>query len=537
MCNKPIIYCALRICTKHNIKYYVLYLFIPLGIITTIAKGLFMAQFTDSELVQAFEKLFISSKQKRIEQQSDGSYYVKHNGLARSHLISHLQGTKTIGIFSGDVYSKYLCFDIDTGSYRKAQARNDVRVLVWSLISEFDIPREYIPVADSGNKGYHVYLFFNDVIHVDYLRAFYHEVLDRTGYSASDIEFRPTATQGVKLPLGIHQKTGKRCYFVDCFSPNFKALNNNHIHNIKQLDTVRFKTKNNLKDLYEIQAEEIYHQLCKFLNKDEAHAFMGVVHTLDLTEKQIEHAEMDIIKMLQDKTLIYPDTRNKYTLLIAIYLKGQDNEQSYVEQIINEIMLNSKRNYNGLVSSSERHIERETKKIVKYVFNTSIALKNGNTAIELYADEIKDVLALKNMKLMQLYLSMLIHAKRHQPIGSDSFYMAYSTMTDYGNTANRSALRNYLHQLEELGRISVVASNVIDPIRSEVEGYSYKKPNVYNIKKSFNQTSDQRVIVKADVTSVDINDILVKAYRDNVIGIDEIKQLPRRQFDKFKQSL
>ncbi|MCE5025565.1 hypothetical protein [Staphylococcus simulans] len=117
--------------------------------------------------------------------------------------------------------------------------------------------------------------------------------------------------------------------------------------------------------------------------------------------------------MLQDKVLIYPDTRNKYTLLIAVYLKGQGNGPHYVEQLINEIMLNSKRNYNGLVSSSERHIERETKKIVRYVFKTSIALKNGNSVITLYGDEIKDVMALKNMRLMQLYLSMLVHAKRH----------------------------------------------------------------------------------------------------------------------------
>lgn len=497
-----------------------------------------MTQVTDIGLVQAFEKLFISSKQKRIEQQSDGSYYVKHNGLARSHLISHLQGTKTVGIFSGDVYSKYLCFDIDTGSYSKAKARNDVRVLVWSLISEFDIPKEYITVADSGNKGFHTYLLFDDVIQVDYLRAFYHEVLDRTGYSASDIEFRPTATQGVKLPLGIHQKTGKRCYFVDYFSPNFKALNNNHIYNIKQLDTVRFKTKNNLKDLYEIQAEEIYHQLCKFLHEDEARSFMSVIHTLDLTEYQIEHAETDIIKMLQDKTLIYPDTRNKYTLLIAIYLKGQGNEPRDVEQMINEIMLNSKRNYRGLVNSSERHIERETKKIVKYVFNTSITLKNGNTTIEVYVDEIKDVLSLKNMRLMQLYLSMLVHAKRHQPIGADSFYMAYSTMADYGNTANRSTLRKYIHQLEELGRIGVVASNVVDPIRSEVEGYSYKKPNVYSIKKSFNQNSRQKVLVKADVTSVNVIEILQEAYHSKVISLTDVKHsLTKNTFIKFKQSL
>lgn len=496
-----------------------------------------MPQVTDIKLVQAFEKLFISSKQKRIEQQSDGSYYVKHNGLARSHLVEHLEGTKTIGIFSGEVYSKYLCFDVDTGKHNQAKARNDVRVLVWSLISEFGIPNEYITVADSGNKGYHVYLFFDDVIQVDYLKAFYCEVLERTGYSSTEIEFRPTATQGVKLPLGVHKVTGRRCNFVNHLTPRFSKCSADYIHDIKQLDTAWFKAKNNLKDLYEIQVEEIYHQLCKFLHEDEARAFMGVLHTLDFTEKQIEHAETDIIKMLQDKVLIYPDTRNKYTLLIAVYLKGQGNEPHYVEQIINEIMLNSKRNYNGLVSSSERHIERETKKIVRYVFKTPIALKNGNSEITLYGDEIKDVLALKNARLMQLYLSMLVHAKRHQEVGADSFYMAYSTMSGYGNTGERSTLRKYIHQLEGLGRIDVVSSNIVDPIRSEVKGYSYKKPNVYRIKKSFNQTSDQRVIVKADVTSVDINDILQEAYKRNIISLAEIKQLPRRQFNKFKQSL
>lgn len=497
-----------------------------------------MSQVNDLKLVQAFEKLFISSKQSRIEQQGDGSYYVKHNGLARSHLVEHLKGTKTIGIFSGEVYSKYLCFDVDTGKHHQSYARNDVRVLIYALISEFDIPNEYITVADSGNKGYHVYLFFDDVIHVNYLKAFYREVLERVGYSPNEIEFRPTATQGVKLPLGVHKVTGRRCNFVNHLTPRFSKYNNDHIHDIKQLDTALFKAKNNLKDLYEIQVEEIYHQLRKFLHEDEAHAFMGVLHTLDFTEKQIEHAETDIIKMLQDKTLKYPDTRNKYTLLIAVYLKGQGNDPHYVEQIINEIMLNSQRNYNGLVSSSERHIERETKKIVRYVFKTPIALKNGDSEITLYGDEIKDVLSLKNMRLMQLYLSMLVHAKRHQEVGADSFYMAYSTMTNYGNTGQRSTLRKYIYQLEELGRVGIVSSNVIDPIRSEVEGYSYKKPNVYRIKKSFNQNSDQKVLIKADVANVDILNILQEAYKGNVISLADVKRnLTKNTFIKFKQSL
>lgn len=499
-----------------------------------------MTQVSYFKLVQSLNDLFISSKQSRIEQQADGTYHVKRNGLANEHLIAHLTGTMTVGVFSGEVYSKYICFDVDTGKYNRSIARNDVRVIKHVLINEFAIPHGCISTVDSGNKGYHIYLCFDDVIKVDYLRAFYREVLARTGYDPTQVELRPTATQGVKLPLGIHRKTGNRCYFVDTRTPRFKQLPMDYIHEIKQLDTKMFIANNQLKDLYELQTEEIYLQSLDFLREDEAKAFTKALYSLDLTEYQLEHAHEDIAKMLETNTLIYPNTRNKYTLLIAIYLKQQDYTQQEVVRIINSIMLNSKRQYTGLVQSSETHIQRETRKITSYVFKANISMSNGSVYVALYESEIRTLLSIKGLHLQRLYLSLLIHSKRHQQIGADTFYMAYSVMSNYGNAKDRGTLRKYIHKLEQMGYIEVVASNQIDPIRSEVEGKEIKKPNVYKIKhkKSLNQNPRQKVLIKTDTQHIDVDAIICKAYTTNVIDFAEIKKhLPKKRFISFKQSL
>ncbi|WP_311063169.1 TOTE conflict system archaeo-eukaryotic primase domain-containing protein [Staphylococcus epidermidis] len=115
--------------------------------------------------MQALKKYFVSSKQKHIEQREDGSYRHIPNGLCDNDLVSHIKGIKTVGIFSGEVFTKFLCFDVDTGKSNKAQARNDVLNLRLSLITDFGLSDNNLEVVDSGNKGYHVYLFFDDLIH------------------------------------------------------------------------------------------------------------------------------------------------------------------------------------------------------------------------------------------------------------------------------------------------------------------------------------------------------------------------------------
>ena len=90
--------------------------------------------------------------------------------LSDIHIKRHLNSYQTIGIFSGSVFSKFICFDVDVKD--KQLAKQTVYILVNSL-QELGIDDEYIYISDSGNKGYHVEIFFNQPVRNTLLRQFY----------------------------------------------------------------------------------------------------------------------------------------------------------------------------------------------------------------------------------------------------------------------------------------------------------------------------------------------------------------------------
>lgn len=493
-----------------------------------------MKQAINNELVKFLSELFIGYRKSHIEQQSDGTYHFidKCSLQDNYHITQHILGNKTVGVFSGaDVGSKYICFDVDT----KASSILDTRALIYTLVSEFNIPYDYIPVAYSGNKGYHVYLLFDEMVSMNYLKTFYREVITSTGFTTSEVELRPTVTQGVKLPLGVHRLTGNRCYFVDTRTKNFESLPMNHIKQLKQLNAKTFITNNNLKELHEINKEQLELELAKFLSQREVKTFVHLTDLLDLTEYQVIHVYEDIEGMLENKLLKYPDTRNKYTFFLAIYLKEMGNDVADSISIINNIMLNTKRKLKGFISSSEQHIKYETERIVKNAHKQNYIMFTIRRDVELYKEELQDVMNIKGVHLQSLYLAMLIHAKRYSDDG-ESFYMAYSTMANMGSTNNRQRLAEYIQCLSD--RIEVVERHEIDEFRTRREKRKTYKPNAYHIKKSFNKDSDQKILIKADVKSVGIDDILITAFKNNVISFAELKsKLPKNRFVGIKQSL
>ncbi|QXU91398.1 hypothetical protein [Staphylococcus epidermidis] len=49
-------------------------------------------------------------------------------------------------------------------------------------------------------------------------------------------------------------------------------------------------------------------------------------------------------------------------------------------------------------------------------------------------------------------------------------------MINYGNNSNRSKLKRYLEELQQLNRISIEENHVIDPVMSEIKGHLFSKP-------------------------------------------------------------
>ena len=120
----------------------------------------------------------------------------------------HLDGAYAVCVFAGPRSTKFLSFDVDDGG------KDAVRSIIDALV-EFGIPRDHIYISTSGRKGYHVDIFFETGIYNTKARNLYSLVIWRTGLDPKKVEYRPTAAQAIKLPLGVHAKTGNRCWYLD----------------------------------------------------------------------------------------------------------------------------------------------------------------------------------------------------------------------------------------------------------------------------------------------------------------------------------
>lgn len=128
--------------------------------------------------------------------------------LTRGVLLNHLEQKYAICVYAGKWGSKFMCFDVDDGN----------RETVFRIISELErlgVPRSMIYVSHSGGKGYHVELFCRDIIPTEQWYWLYLSVIRTGNLDPDKVEFRPTHTQSIKLPLSCHAKSGKVCWYVD----------------------------------------------------------------------------------------------------------------------------------------------------------------------------------------------------------------------------------------------------------------------------------------------------------------------------------
>lgn len=123
-------------------------------------------------------------------------------------LRNHLEHKYAVAVFAGERSSRFLCFDVDDG-------REETVGEVIGALMEMGFPRCGIHVSLSGGKGYHIEVFFNKLVRTEKLKRIYQRVLDLTELTARQVEFRPTNSNAIKLPLSVHARTGNICWFVD----------------------------------------------------------------------------------------------------------------------------------------------------------------------------------------------------------------------------------------------------------------------------------------------------------------------------------
>ena len=136
-----------------------------------------------------------------------GGYTVFKAKLTNEVILSHLRGTKTIGLYGcPDSMTKWLCIDIDDlDEIAVREVQNHIRRFNIPHLTEF-----------SGNKGYHIWVFFDKPYPNNVVRAlasafaFNNEVFPKQDYIGEG-----KLGNLVKAPLGKHQMTGNWCLFLD----------------------------------------------------------------------------------------------------------------------------------------------------------------------------------------------------------------------------------------------------------------------------------------------------------------------------------
>lgn len=452
--------------------------------------------------------MYIQTRYKYLVQFKDGKYVtLTHNNknkvtkLNDSMLRTHLKGDITYGIFSGGHFNKFITFDVDCKE--NPTARWATLKLVNVIVEDFGIKRSDIHVSFSGSKGYHIDIFFDKPILVTDLMSFYKSVIATVGeIPDGQIEFRATSTQGVKLPLGVHQKTGNRCWFVD----------NQTLEPIENYDY--------LLEVEPISAEIITENDFG-LTDEQVSEFERVAASTDITVNAVDlsQASQNAAQIIETGRLIQSGTRHKTTFTLACFGNTQGWDEAETVSVIMDILLATPREYFSEGSTPD-YWQKEAERLVSYVFEKDISITSSDKPLVIYKSEILAVLSCGTFRQKQLAYAMLITSKRY----GDIFYLTIGTAMKMIGTTSRTTVTSAVKKLIEVGFIKYHRKAEVDRARSLEIGQVRYKPNKYRLAIEKPTEGENSVEVNAD------HDIIEVALM--LCDISEIrKHVKRREFD------
>jgi len=199
-----------------------------------------------------------------IDDRGRRGFHTKEAPLTPEVIRSHLAGENTVGLYLVDekdqVHLAVIDIDIDhqaLAEYAGDESRlNELYQLtqkgatdIAAICDELGVP---VIIEDSGYKGRHLWFFFKTSISAKLARRFLRFICDKAGKPRAGIhrEFFPycdrVKTSGygplVKLPLGIHKRTNRRCFFLDregkSLPDQLKALSEIRVISQRQIEDI-----------------------------------------------------------------------------------------------------------------------------------------------------------------------------------------------------------------------------------------------------------------------------------------------------------
>lgn len=494
-------------------------------------------------VLKALNDLYVIRRNRYLVQSKGNTYTmlqgkISTNGrkippLVDSMLVKHLRGSATYGVFATNK-TKFMLFDFDFANDFESCKWHYYKV--YQALIESGVPDEFIYTTNSGMKGLHITLFFDQAINVADAQSFYERVLilAELAHMSEKIEFRPTTSQGVKLPLGVHTKTKKRIHFVenmnvDCVLPPTTILNVNKL----AIDDV-LTALNELG--YDGAAASLIsdNEVFEAFNDD----VLTRVEPLEIYKLGVDdNYTIDYFNSLLEKGLKFKGTRHKATLQLVLFFKdhyGLDKEAT-ADKILEWLNEQSGR-YNTLYELALK----DTLEIVDYVYDNDKSLHISNTEINVTIDEMRSIITAKTKegkpfrpKQKAVLFALLIHSRRYTTTNKPTFYMTYDQIIEVTDYKNRKSLAELLTNFEAAGYITIHRRN------EQCEGSHLNRPNIYEMNFETNKKADANA-TNIDNSLISVDTTVLCRSTFSCIVCDNFKQkdlqamkLPRRQIEFF----
>jgi hypothetical protein len=230
-----------------------------------------------SELKQ-YLQLF-RGREEYFAQQGVDFYSPVRCTLSEFHIRRHLNGDMTVGLYllTSESFCHFICIDIDIPKgeldqidFRDAEKKcaylkEQLEAVHKELCSQFKVPPNSILFEETGGRGYHIWVFFDNPVK-GLVAIKFGAALKK--HLAFDIEFFPK--QGrlttkrkygnlIKLPLGIHRKYGSRSSFFSLASEGLHVITGTE-ENLRHLDSVVPMSAESFEALVAAITEELPYQ-------------------------------------------------------------------------------------------------------------------------------------------------------------------------------------------------------------------------------------------------------------------------------------
>ena len=443
-----------------------------------------------TKLADKLSDLYIINRKRYLKLNSYGKYkteiFIKNTDTHKDdsvplqdyHLKGHLRHRYTIGVFANDDYeiTKFICFDVDVKNIELAK---EVVTKIVKTLNELEIVNEYIYVSWSGNKGYHVEIYISRWIKNYTAEKLFNIVIYKAGLMDIDygkVEFLPTKSKGLKLPLGINFKgknaLHKLCLYVD-YENDFKYIKDHeYVLRIKKISSSTIGSivdwNNNI---YKMYLSTISHKSDLISYSTNSKIASPSIADNDIPSIDYRTASIEELLELETEGLKEPHTRNFATVGLAKLYKchyGFDREES-IKRLTEWMEWQNKKYYETPLDECIKEIEN----VVVCAFKNNYQLSGSVKRIEISKKEIEEILKVKPKSGKLIFFAILLHSKIHYK-KNGIFYMSFHCMSKYTGLS-KNTCETHLNKLVDNKFVEAVSRNKYFP-----DGKS-KKANYYKV--------------------------------------------------------